>query len=384
MGLAGDTPAPAVEVSDAGGATPPVRRGRPAMTYDAAFDTSATTTVVCIVRSSDGVCVLETSAPTDPEALHQVLEPYLPKLRRVGVEAGAWTPWLYRELLARGVPMIVLETRHAAAALAAQRNKTDRNDARGLAQIVRAGWYRTVHVKTEESHKLKLLLAHRRTLKRKLLDIENEVRQSLKVFGLMVGRRVQRGSFEARVRELVVGDPLIAAMTECMLRAWAALWAEYRKLDALLVRAAGADPLCRRFTAIPGVGPVTAVTFKAAVDDPARFRRSKTVGAHFALTPRRIQSGTSVDKDGHISRCGDGDMRTALYEAASAMLTRSHQWSSLKAWGLRISARRGHKRAVVAVARKLAVVMHRMWVDGTDFRLARETIDPATGEVLAA
>jgi transposase len=139
--------------------------------------------------------------------------------------------------------------------------------------------------------------------------------------------------------------------------------------------------------AIPGVGPVTAVTYKAAVDDPLRFRRSKTVGAHFGLTPRRIQSGTSVDRDGHISRCGDGDVRTALYEAASAMLTRSQRWSALKGWGLRISAKRGHKRAVVAVARKLAVVMHRMWLDGTDFRMSAqgaETVDPATGELLPA
>lgn len=258
------------------------------------------------------------------------------------------------------MPMVLLETRHAAAALKAQRNKTDKNDARGLAQLVRSGWYKTVHVKSEDSHRLKLLLAHRRTLKRKLLDIENEVRHSIKALGLMVGRRVQRGSFAERVRELVASDPLVAGITECMLRAWSALWDEYRKLHTLLVQLAGRDELCRRFVRIPGVGPVTAVTFKAGVDDPARFRKSKTVGAHFGLTPRREQSGTSVDRDEHISRCGDGEVRTTLYEAASAMSTRSQSFSALKAWGLRVAAKRGHKRAVVAVARKLAVIMHRM------------------------
>ncbi len=355
------------------------------MKLDAAFDTAAATTAICIVNSRDGAVVLETSAPTDPDALYRVLEPYLPRLQRVGLEAGAWSPWLYRELVARGVPMVLLETRHAAAALKAQRNKTDKNDARGLAQLVRSGWFKTVHVKSEESHRLKLLLAHRRTLKRKLLDIENEVRHSMKAFGFMLGRRVQRASFMQRVRDLVANDPLLAGVTECMLRAWLVLWTEYKRLHTLLVQVAGRDELCRRYMGIPGVGPVTAVTVKAGIDDPSRFRKSKTVGAHFGLTPKREQSGTSVDRDGHISRCGDGEVRTALYEASSAMLTRSRKWSTLKAWGVRVAAKRGHKRAVVAVARKLAVIMHRMWRDGTEFRFSaadQQPFDPVTGEVI--
>jgi transposase len=183
-----------------------------------------------------------------------------------------------------GLPMVLLETRHAAAALQVQRNKTDKNDARALAHLVRSGWYRPVHVKSETSHRLRLLLNHRRTLKRKLLDVENEVRQSLKVFGLLLGPRVQRASFEARVRDLVAPDALIAGVTECVLRAWAVLWTEYKRLHKLLVQIVGRDELCRRFCGIPGVGPVTALTFKAAIDDPLRFVKSKTVGAHFGLT----------------------------------------------------------------------------------------------------
>lgn len=349
------------------------------MTYDAALDTSATTTALCVVTSRDGTVVFETTVPTDPEAIAMALRPFGGRLRKVGHEATTWSSWLHRALEDLGVPMVLLETRHAAAAMAAQRNKTDRNDARGLAQLVRSGWFKPVHVKSHEANRIKLLLAHRRTLKRKLLDIENEVRQSLKLFGYMVGRRVQRSTFEARVRELIEGDELISAATACMLRAWSALWDEYRRLHKLLVQIAGQDELCRRFCGIPGVGPVTSLTFRAAIDDPTRFTRSKTVGAHFGLTPRRRQSGTSIDIDGRISRAGDGEVRCALYEAASVMMTRSQKQCALKAWGQRLARERGHKRAVVAVARKLAVIMHRMWLDGSSFRFSAGSETAAAG-----
>jgi len=326
--------------------------------------------------------LLETTVTTDPQAIYGVLEPYAPRLHLVGHEATSWSAWLHRELEARGIPMVLLETHHAARMLEAQRNKTDKNDARGLAQLVRSGWFKPVHAKSNEANRMKLLLAHRRTLKRKLVDIENEVRQSLKMFGFMVGRRVQRGSFVTRVGALVAEDPLLAGTTACMLRCWQVLWDEYRKLHTLLVQMVGRDEVCRRWCGIPGVGPVTAMTFRAAVDDPARFAKSKTLGAHFGLTPKRIQSGTSVDFDGRISKQGDGQVRGALYEAASAMITRSQKQCTLKAWGMKLQARRGHKRAVVAVARKLAVVMHRMWIDGSTFRFSAKD-RPGDGGAIA-
>nr|WP_315783167.1 transposase [Bradyrhizobium sp. SZCCHNPS1003] len=200
------------------------------MKLSAALDTSSTKTAICVVNSRDGAVVFEASVATDPAVIFEALAPYLPRLDKVGHEAGSVAPWLHRELVSLGLPMVLSETRQAAAALEAQRNKTDKNDARGLAHLVRAGWYRPVHVKSQESHKIRLLLGHRRTLKRKLLDIENEIRQSLKVFGLMVGPRVQRATFVARVHELAACDQLIAGVTDCMLRAWEALWAEYKKL----------------------------------------------------------------------------------------------------------------------------------------------------------
>lgn len=337
------------------------------MKLDAALDTSATTTAICVIDRTDGDVIMEKTVKTDPDAIYGALKRCMPRLHLVGHEATGWSAWLHRELEARGLPMVLLETHHSARMLETQRNKTDRNDARGLAQLVRSGWFKPVHAKSNDSNKMKLLLVCRRLLKRKLLDIENGVRQSLKMFGYMVGKRVQRATFVGRIRELTAGDELMEIATDGMLACWQVLWDEYRKLHKLLIQVAGQSELCRRWCEIPGVGPVTAVTFMSAVDDPHRFAMSKTLGAHFGLTPKRIQSGTSVDHDGHISRRGDGEVRTALYEAASAMMTRSQKHSTVKAWGMKLAAKRGHKRAVVAVARKLATIMHRMWIDGSSF-----------------
>jgi transposase len=294
------------------------------MKLSAALDTSTAKTAICVVNSRDGTVVFEATVATDPAIIFAALAPYRLRLDRVGHEAGSVAPWLHRELTALGLPMVLLETRHAAAALQVQRNKTDKNDARGLAHLVRSGWYRPVHVKSQESHKLRLLLGHRRTLKRKLMDIENEVRQSLKVFGLLLGPRVQRGSFVTRVRALVARDAVIAAVTECMLRAWSALWDEYRRLHQLVVQIAGRDELCRRYCRIPGVGPVTALTVKAAIDDPLRFSKSKTIGAHFGLTPQRIQTGDSTSRDTSPSAAMAKSARCCTKPRAACWCARSN------------------------------------------------------------
>jgi len=297
----------------------PLRR---ALAFRPNLDVSMEETSICVIDKEGGL-LRETKVETNPDVIFAMLKAYAGRLRRVGHEVGSLSPWLQVELSQRGLPVVCLETHHARSALKVQHNKTDRSDAYGLAQLVRTGWFRAVHMKGQESHRLRLLLTHRRSLKRKLLDIENEIRQSLKVFGLLRGARVQRGSFETRVRKLTAHDALIGGVTDCMLRAWSALWSEYKRPHALLIRFVGCDELCRRFVVIPSVGPVTALSFKAAVDDPTRFAKSKTVGAHFGLTARRIQSGDTIDIEGHISKCGDGEVRAALYEAASAMLVRS-------------------------------------------------------------
>jgi transposase len=333
------------------------------MQYFAGLDISMKETSICVVDGA-GTLVLETVVATEPEAIRSALEGYADRLVRLGHEAGALSPWLHRCLEVLGLRMFCLETRHVHAALKAQRNKTDRNDARGIAQLVRSGWFNPIYVKSNESYRVRFLLTHRRTLKRKFLDLENTIRHSLKVFGVRIGNRA---SFEAAVRELVTSDPLLMNMMDSMLRARAALWQEYKRLHTLVVQVAVGDPVGRRFMGVPGVGPVTALAFRTAIDDPRRFARSRNVGAYFGLTPKRFQSGTSVDWDGRISRQGDDEVRTVLYEA----LVRSKSWSSLKAWGLAVKRRRGHKKAVVGVARKLAILLHAMWRDGSEFRYGR-------------
>ncbi|MBT2324651.1 IS110 family transposase [Variovorax paradoxus] len=268
---------------------------------------------------------------------------------------------------AAGFEVICLEARRVKNTLDAMRNKTDRNDARGIAQILRTGWYSRVHIKSLHSHRVRALLASRKAILAKCVDLENELRGLLRVFGIRLAPRVGHGSFDVQVRSTFADDELLSCALVPLLDARTVLYKTYLKLDNAVKALTRADPLCVRLMSIPGVGPVTALTFKCAVDDPARFKASRTVAAHFGLTPRRYQSG-EMDNPGHISRAGDADVRSALYVAAHSLLTRNAQWSSLKAWGMRLAKTRGHRRAVIAVARKLAVILHRMWVDGSEFR----------------
>ncbi|MFQ3454014.1 IS110 family transposase [Bradyrhizobium sp. UFLA01-814] len=335
--------------------------GRRATEFFCGLDVGMDETAICVV-DANGKVTLEVTVVTDPDAIKTALKPYLDRLRRLRHEAGSLSPWLHPELVKLGLLAVCLETLHVRAALKAQRNKTDRADALGMAQIMRTGWFRRGHIKSAACYRLRLLLTHRRNLKRKLLDLENAIRHSLKVFGIRLNR-VGRGGFAQAVREAVVQDALISELIDAMLNARAALWKEYCRLHDLVVKLVAGHELCRRFMQIPG--PVAALSFMTAVDDPSRFKRSRDVAAYFGLTSRRWQSGSSIDVQGRISKAGDADVRRALYEAASALLTRFKRKDKVKTWGLAIAKRTSHRKATVAVARKLAVIMHAMWVDGT-------------------
>ena len=258
--------------------------------------------------------------------------------------------------------------------MGAMPNKTDRNDARGLAQIVRTGWYRAVHVKSPACRSWRALLAARRLVLNKLRDVENGLRALLREAGLKLGTPARK-EFAARVRELVGADPVLSASAEPLLAIVAAVVGELARLTRRVLEIARAEPVCRRLMGVPGVGPLTALAFRATIDRPGRFRRSRDVGAHLGLTPKRYQSG-ETDVQGGISRCGDELARTALYEAAHSLLVRSRKWSTLRAWGMQVARRRGMARARIAVARKLSTILHRMWIDGSDFRWGKE--DAAT------
>ena len=271
------------------------------MEYFAGLDVSLEETCICIV-DSEGRIVVEKRVASQPASIAEALSSAGFTMKRVGLEAGPLSPWLHAGLYAAGFAVICIETRQVKAALKAMRNKTDRNDARGIAQIMRTGWFRMVHVKGTESHELRFLLTNRKTLQRKALDIENEIRGTLKAFGLKVGK-VSRRRFEARVLEVTVDRAALRFMVTPMLRARAVLIEAFNRLHRMVLDAVRGDPLCRRLMSIPGVGALAALTFKAGVDVPQRFARSKSVGAHFGLTPRRFSSG-EIDYTGRISKCG--------------------------------------------------------------------------------
>jgi transposase len=245
-----------------------------------------------------------------------------------------------------------------------------RNDAAGLAQIVRTGWYRQVEVKSLACHEVRAVLLARARLVASRRDVENQMRGLLKPFGLLVGK-VRGKGFEGRVRELVADAPAMAEVMDALLLARRALCAQIARLDVRVQALAKAVAPCRRLMTVPGVGPITALAYVTAIDDPGRFRKGRSVGAYLGLTPRRYQSG-EVDRAGRISKCGDGLVRTLLFEAAGVLLTRVQRMSPLKAWGLRLAKRIGAKKAKVAVARKLAVILHCMWTDGTEFWWTKE------------
>ncbi|MCB1513960.1 MAG: IS110 family transposase [Hyphomicrobiaceae bacterium] len=332
------------------------------------LDVSLEETSICVV-DANGKIRKELKAATDPDALFAAIEPFKDRVARVGFEACALSSWLHIELKGRGLPAIVVEATHMRAAIKAQGHKTDRNDAKGIANMMRLGWYKPVHVKSPESQRLRVLLSNRRLLKRKLVDIENHIRGTLRSFGLKLGK-VGRGGFEERVRELMEGkDAATTAFISTMLAVRRGVWDGYVALHNLLIEIVKNDPICRRFMTVPGVGPIAALSFRAGVDDPLRFTKSRTVGAHFGLTPKVHQSGT-IAIDGHITKRGDADVRTALCEAAASLLMRVKKWSALKVWGLRIVQRSSMMNAVVAVARKMAIILHRMWMDCRDFSIS--------------
>jgi transposase len=339
------------------------------MDHFAGLDVSVKETSVCIVDGT-GEIVREVKIASEPDALLAVLNSPTYHFKRIGLEAGPLSQWLFSTLAEAGLPVICVETRHMRAVLKAQINKTDRNDARGIARMMRAGLYRPVHVKTLRSQKLRMLLTHRKLLQSKAIAIENDLRGTLRNFGLKVGM-VGKLTFEARIRDLVENLPDLAVLVEPLLIVRRVLREQIAILHRRLLAIVKDDEVCRRLMTIPGVGPVVALTYRATIDVPARFRNSRAVGAVLGLTPCKYQSGES-DYTGGISKCGDEMMRVMLYEAAHIMLTRTTKWSWLKAWAMQIARRRGMKKAIVALARRLAVIMHRIWVDGTEFRWSRQ------------
>ncbi|MET4518694.1 IS110 family transposase [Bradyrhizobium sp. I1.7.5] len=329
------------------------------------LDVSLDETKACVVDEA-GRTLWRGCCTSTPDEIEQLVRKHAPNAVRVGLETGMLSVWLFHELKKRRVPVICIDARHAKAALSLQINKTDANDAHGIAQVVRVGWYRQVLVKSMDTYAVRAMISARSQLVSTALKIKNTVRGLLKTFGLILKIGSQR-RYIGIVRAAIQDNPVLLTIVEPMLIALNTLQEQIAVFDRALCRRASADPIAKRLMSAPGVGVIVALSYISTVEDPHRFRRSRTVAAYLGLTPRRFQSG-ETDRPGGISRAGDPAMRTLLYEAACVVLRRCSRPSPLQQWGRSLIERLGSKRAMVAVARKLAVILHHMWRDGTAFQ----------------
>jgi len=339
------------------------------MVHYVGLDVSLKQTSICVV-SETGSVVREGAVASDPEAIAVFVRSRAPGAVRVGLETGPTATWLWTELKRLGLPVICIDARHAKAVLKMQINKSDRNDAAGIARIMHTGWFKEVRVKDLDSHAVRALLASRALLVKIKRDLENHIRGLLKNLGLIIGR-AKFNVFSARARKLIEDRPDLIAMVGPLIRAREAIEQQIDDLDRKVLKLARHDAQVRRFMTVPGVGPITALCFRATIDDPSRFKRSRSVGAYVGLTTRRHASG-EVDWSGRISKCGDAMLRSYLFEAAGVLLTRVPKWSALKAWGMKLAKRNGLRKAKVAIARKLAVILHRMWINGSEFNWSKK------------
>ena len=319
------------------------------MEHYVGLDVSLKLTAICIVDRT-GKIQREGVVHSDPEAIAAFIKSNAPHVARIGLETGATSTWLWTELNKMGLPVICIDARHAKAVLKMQINKSDRNDAVGIARIMQCGCYKEVRVKDLDSHAVKALLVSRALLVKIKRDLENQVRGLLKNLGLVIGP-AKMNAFALRAAELTEDRPELAAAVAPLLNARAAIELQIADLDRKVMKLARSNAQVRQFMTAPGIGPVTALCFLATIDDPGRFKRSRSVGAYVGLTTRRYASG-EIDWTGRISKCGDKMLRSYLYEAANVLLTRVAKWSALKAWGIRLAKRSGLRKAKVAVARK--------------------------------
>jgi transposase len=319
---------------------------------------------MCVV-GENGKVLFEGKVASDPGALAKVIRKRVPAAERIGFETGAMASWLWHELKRIGLPVACLDARHAHAALSLRMNKSDPNDACGLAELIRVGWYREVRVKSDDSQATRSLLVARSRLVSIRRDLEHQVRSLLKEIGLLF-RRAIGSQFRAQMLRLLGDEHVLRSIIEGLLAVHARVEEQQAALDKPVRMKAKSDATARRLMSVPGVGVVTALAFRHTIDDPTRFRSAQTVGAYLGLTPRRKQSGEQ-DYNGRVSKWGDRLLRTYLFEAASVLLHRTQRWSALKAWGIRLMKRVGAKKAKVAVARKIAVILHCIWTDGTEF-----------------
>ena len=337
------------------------------MPHYVGLDVSQKTTAICIV-DEQGQRLWRGECTTDPGAIAARVFKHAGVDAKMGIETGSMTPWLVHGLRGTGLDVRCLDARQVRVALQMRLNKTDENDAEGLAQIMRTGWFRAVHVKSLDAHRARALLGARAQLVGMTTQLSNMIRGVLKTFGLLPG--TGRGlRFDRKVETLLEGAPEIALIVRPLLATWRQLREQIAVFDKAVRQRVRADPICRLLMTVPGIGALSSLMYVSTIEDTSRFSRSRAVGAHLGLTPRRYQSG-EIDRSGHISRCGDGLARTLMYEAAVVILHRVKRSLHLKDWAKAIERRAGAGKARVALARKLSVILHSVWRSGEPFHWA--------------
>jgi transposase len=334
------------------------------MTEYVGLDVSKEETAFC-VKDWEGKVLASGKVATDPAAIFEMLKEHCLCPARIVLETGTLSGWLARELGKLGIAIDVIDARQAHAVMRLQHNKTDANDAALLAEIARTGFCRPVAVKSETAQEGRILLKARGHLVRQRRDTENTIRGLLASLGIRFPKG--SGKLGVRVRAALADHPELAVMIEPLLSMVAASRREIERLDKAVMARAKGDAACRLLMTVPGVGPVTAVAYVATIGDAARFAKSRAVGAYVGLTSRRWQSG-EMDYSGRISKHGDAMLRSLLYEAANSLLTVVRKPHPLKDWARRVRRRTSHKKACVALARRLAVILHRMLITGEAFR----------------
>jgi transposase len=338
------------------------------MSYFVGLDVSVKSVSICVV-DAHGTILKRGETSSDPEQIASFLTEHAPDPERVVHESGILAIWLTRELEKRGLPIICIDARLAHKALSGRINKSDEGDAEGLAHLARTGWFSQVHIRSEASERVRVLIGTRERLIRMRKDLEGHVRGVLKIFGIRMGtvrRSNLRQGFRDHLAKAGPSDPAISVMVEMFNPIHKALCAAANAMDEELREIARQSDLAKRLITVPGVGPVVALSYIATLDDASRFKKSKDVGAFLGLTPRRHQSG-DMDWSGRISKCGDRDLRRLLFSAGTTLITQVKKPSALREWAARLHERKGFKKAAVAAARKIAVILHSIWRDGTIF-----------------
>lgn len=335
------------------------------MHYYVGLDVGLKQTFICVVDDS-GRQIQACDVASDAQAISRALAKLKAEDALVGLETGQLSIFLSKALQAKGWKVVCMDARAVAAALSTQVNKTDKNDARGIAHLLRCGLYREVHVKSDEACDRRILLASRRQLMTQAASLESTLRGLLKIYGVVPGP-ARRLAFIPSVREAIKGLGMGArAGLEALVGSLESIRAALASLDAQVRLRAKDDPRSALLMSMPGVGPLTSSALVTVLDDAGRFTKSRSVGAYLGLTPRQYASG-ETQRQGRISRCGPAECRAMLFEAAHCLLHFYKGASNLKRWGQKLAKKKGMKRAIVAVARRMAVIMHRMLVTGEPF-----------------